>query len=588
MAVRASCSKPVLLSSKEALLIIFCSAAIHLFNFYGDLHLVNSVYYPKYLYLLVTVFQGVVFLSFPLLGLAADVWLNRFCAVWIAVLLILAAATLTSVLAVVDIATSSTHYIMDITHQEMGVGDSVTGSTHQSQHVAAIVFQVLAGVALLIGMVGQGLFEANAIQFAADQMMDAPSVELSAMIHWYCWARLLFHTLLYNSEGALLLFCSKVACQPIYILLYISLIGVVLSSVSLTLLTLRRRRFAVHPIGNNPLKEIYLVLVYAKSHPQPVQRSAFTYCDDQPPTRLDFGKERFGGPFTDEQIEDTRVFLWMCLLLSTLVGYELVGDSYLIGNWLESMGYSTRPSCLLFGIDSENFVHLVVLVGVPVQQLIVAPRMRSFDMHMLRRMGVGLVFALTAVLSVTFIGAMLLSDNPSNILVQNCSSLVLNATLDVDNSTSGGLTYMYVLVIPQVFKGLAYLFVFITTLEFICAQTPNALKGVVIGFWYSLQSVQYLLVGLLDQLQIHKYTSDTIGWYVYQISKCSAIFVSIVLFIMVADRYRYRRRGEQYYQRLVIEDIYEREFDRAKKFKDEYGYFIHANPCLLYSGARHW
>ena len=42
------------------------------------------------------------------------------------------------------------------------------------------------------------------------------------------------------------------------------------------------------------------------------------------------------------------------------------------------------------------------------------------------------------------------------------------------------------LIIPYVLHGLAYLLVFMTALEFICAQAPLRLKGILIGIWYAL------------------------------------------------------------------------------------------------------
>ena len=44
-------------------------------------------------------------------------------------------------------------------------------------------------------------------------------------------------------------------------------------------------------------------------------RSAFTYCDDEKPTRLDFAKERFGGPFSTETVEDVKTFLRILIML---------------------------------------------------------------------------------------------------------------------------------------------------------------------------------------------------------------------------------------------------------------------------------
>ena len=39
----------------------------------------------------------------------------------------------------------------------------------------------------MTGLAGLGMFEANAIQFGMDQMLEASSEQLSSFIHWYFW-----------------------------------------------------------------------------------------------------------------------------------------------------------------------------------------------------------------------------------------------------------------------------------------------------------------------------------------------------------------------------------------------------------------
>ena len=42
----------------------------------------------------------------------------------------------------------------------------------------------------------------------------------------------------------------------------------------------------------------------------PVHRSTFTYCEDDIPTGLDLGKNKYGGPFTTKQVEDVLKILF--------------------------------------------------------------------------------------------------------------------------------------------------------------------------------------------------------------------------------------------------------------------------------------
>ncbi len=72
------------------------------------------------------------------------------------------------------------------------------------------------------------------------------------------------------------------------------------------------------------IKSIYYVLKFAAKHKAPLNRSAFTYWEEDIPSRIDLGKTKYGGPFTTEQVEDVKtiigiftVFLpvWICLLI---------------------------------------------------------------------------------------------------------------------------------------------------------------------------------------------------------------------------------------------------------------------------------
>ena len=52
--------------------------------------------------------------------------------------------------------------------------------------------------------------------------------------------------------------------------------------------------------------------------------------------------------------------------------------------------------------------------------------------------------------------------------------------------------------IPNVLEGFAFLLVFMTMLEFICAQALLRLKGLLIVIWYALLAVDYLAVGISE------------------------------------------------------------------------------------------
>ena len=53
--------------------------------------------------------------------------------------------------------------------------------------------------------------------------------------------------------------------------------------------------------GINIFKQVWKVLSFSCRQKYPLNRSAFIYCEDNVPSRLDLGKEQYGGPFTSSK-----------------------------------------------------------------------------------------------------------------------------------------------------------------------------------------------------------------------------------------------------------------------------------------------
>ena len=77
----------------------------------------------------------------------------------------------------------------------------------------------------------------------------------------------------------------------------------------------RQRWFMTDRKASNPHWLILEVAKIAWHNSKPVYRSAFTFCENECLCRLDFGKRRYGGPFSIEQIENVKVFLQILKVL---------------------------------------------------------------------------------------------------------------------------------------------------------------------------------------------------------------------------------------------------------------------------------
>ena len=91
-----------------------------------------------------------------------------------------------------------------------------------------------------------------------------------------------------------------------------------------------KKHLSIEPAGNNPFATVYQVLKYSWKHKVPERRSAFTYWEEDIPRRIDLGKNKYGGPFTTEEVEDTKSFFSILLLLLSLFGFHLSGNGFTI------------------------------------------------------------------------------------------------------------------------------------------------------------------------------------------------------------------------------------------------------------------
>ena len=341
-----------------------------------------------------------------------------------------------------------------------------------------------------------------------------------------------------------------------------------------------KKHFYIQKAGLNPFKNIYKVLKYSWKHKVPEHRSAFTYWEEDIPCRIDLGKNKYGGPFTNEEVEDTKTFLRILPLLLCLFGYHLAGDGYSSPKQLLRTSCPSLPVLILIVYNPLHMSTLVSVVGIPLYRLVIVKVIsRLKNVRMLTKMWMGLYLSLLQVVLYIIVvvnhdttywqqhhtvfprEAIYLPIKQCYIIRTGCEFLFVSRSLvcqkyndPVDN------TYLW-FIIPQLLNGLSSLLVSMTVFEFICAQAPRTTQGLLIGLWYATFSIRYLVVGILDNLIIERRS-----WLIYEGVKGFLILVSLVLFSCVSRRYRYRQRDEVVNVQGMIEDTHERWLDQEEEY----------------------
>ena len=444
----------------------------------------------------------------------------------------------------------------------VGILDFKGINIHGNDYVASLVM-----LTIFTGTFGLSMFEANAIRFGMNQMLDASSEQLSSFIHWYFWC---------SNAGILIIFYvyivvyfSTSQCQGSFTKTSLGLSLFVSSCVQIIgsffgLVFARWFKLSESQNSENPIKLVYKVLAYSYKHKYPERRSAFTYWENDIPSRIDLGKDKYGGPFTYEQVEDVKTFFRLLLLMMSLFGFHLLGDGYsLVSYIIKTTGCPIVPLMTIY-VNPQQIPTVFVLVTIPLYQ-VAKKRIFRFIPNMLSRIWIGLYIALIAESFQVIVGIFLSGkksfclDNYKHsyvfrclfsILVKSDGSCVPSCTEPTSHSYVAWIAAVFVLIL----YGISYVLVFMTTVEFISAQSPNSTKGLLIGIWYSMISIKYIFVNSLDL----KYLRIE-SWSVYNGCKGVGLFVSIGFFSFVAKNYRYREKNEVVNSQAMIEEQYERE-----------------------------
>ena len=390
-------------------------------------------------------------------------------------------------------------------------------------HYDDLVF-ALAITGIVAFSCGLGLFSVNIIQFSADQFPGgASSQQLASFARWWVFT-LSFAKSIGISLGACLSLLEKsnlVVYLTVGILFFLSIAGIMIGICF-------RRKFKIElPRSVDPVKLIYQVIKYAWKHKYPERPSSFTYTDNNTPSRLDFGKERYGGPFTTDQVESVKSFgRILVVLLSSLLFYYYILNDY-------DYRYSKQSGVAVFPNESLSDSLLTFLnpnvFTIPILQLVVIPFFPWLIPSILKRIWLGL-FLNVLCFSVVAISSVLVRTAVVDILVV-CFGFVANFGSAIVRFSS---------------------------LEFIFAQAPCDLQGLLIGIWFiQFNCFLYLLKNKVDLL-------------IFYCVNTGLLILSLVTYSVAVYYYKYRVRNElsDINVQARIEEVYERDFRREDQETD--------------------
>ena len=422
---------------------------------------------------------------------------------------------------------------------------------------------IMQVVLLVFTAIGLGGYQASIVQFGLDQLQDASTIEITSFIVWYIWTTV--------SACFVMDFgftCLSEEQNNIIMQLFVSF------NLTLALLLLLRYNYWLlkEPVKENPFRLIYKVIKYTVKHKHPRLRSAFTYCEDNLPTRIDFGKSKYGGPFTTEQVEDVKTFLRlipMALIAGVLGGglfttdylrdkvYEVIADF----NNLEALQTSNTKikltECYHKATISRT-VYYSSVVLIVIHEIFIYPVFHRClpQIESLQKIIIGMLLQITRVfvLLAYVITLHLTSEGQIQCLFNQHKS-----DLQAQNTT---FSY-YWITIPDFVNTISFSMLCIGAVEFLSSQTPKNMRGIMIGATYCSLFVSsgvwfVLLIPFTKKSSVWGTRTINCGFWLSLI--LAIIQVCICLFLIILARwYKTRRRqdvlpnehifAERYYSR---------------------------------------
>ena len=489
-----TCSKQII-RSKSVILLILWDALIHV-NIYSLRCVGATVYINSHIEhhqsqrILFGIGYCLIYFSFPFFGLLADAKTGRYKTI------------ITSI------------YFMFLSWIICGL--AIIVNIYLPEYNTPFV--IALSISFLLELIGVCCFQSNIVQFSLDQVIGASADELSTIIYW--------HTICIPLSF-IIIEIGQCIIKEFVIVSYV-MSGIAVSVVLIT------NYFFKHWIDTtphivNPLKLIGQVLNYARKNKYPKNRSALTYWEEEYPSRLDLGKQKYGGPFSVEQVEDVKTVLRLIPLLISIVGLccatELTVNSFSIQN--------KTPQFISCFILNDSIYLLVAVVLILLYQLLIYPCFYKFIPSMLKRIGLGLIFALLTTLYYVVM-------------------LACIGSFDTSYKT---------VITPKSLYGIAFAFIVPTSLEFTIAQCPHEMRGFLVGLWNAAFGLGYL-VSINGKYPFNCQEETHCQSLYYHVLKGAIILIILIIFIILAKCYKFRVRENEINIHLIAEEHYERYLDQ--------------------------
>ena len=388
----------------------------------------------------------------------------------------------------------------------------------------------------VIFMIGVCVTIVVIISFGLDQMPDASASNIESFIVWISFSFFL-GTLLYEITSQLRDSCLPPESFQNYNLILSSIATLCMSIVLISNYLFRPKWLILEPKSPQSLKTIYNIIKFAVKHKAPLNRSAFTYWEEDIPSRIDLAKTKYGGPFSTEQVEDVKTVL---RLLMISIPFSLIYSFFTLHILVEygpfTKNFPGLNSCstnaiFLFTYSSSWFSILAPVVN----EFVVIPSIGKKLPSILKRLCIA--SSMTSLVSLI------------------CFVLEL---VHYFSDSKESVTEWIIQVIFQSTDGILSFVLITLMIEFLCAQSPYKMRGLLVSFVLSVIAFSIMVDKIVSFFLFQNNCKPLWCPLVLLSVKTCLCSIALLLFCIAARWYKVRVRDEEYFPQTVVEEVYDR------------------------------
>ena len=124
------------------------------------------------------------------------------------------------------------------------------------------------------------------------------------------------------------------------------------------------------------------------------------------------------------------------------------------------------------------------------------------------------------------------------------------------------------IIVPEILYGISFGLILPTSLEFTIAQSPHEMKGLMVGMWFAAFAIG-LAVNINGTFPF-KCENDIICQNLfYYIFKSVTIVIILVVFVILAKRYKLRVRENEDNIHMIAEEHYVKYIEQEVEYRKE-------------------